>query len=337
MSDKAIELEVVPTTATEAIERAQIDVQIATAHKFPRSLDVFYKTAIDMVSQDIETAESCIYKRPVGKDENGKQKIIEGESVRSAEIVAASYGNVRIGSIITEQTPRYVKARGFAHDLQTNNAQYCEIVEPTVDRNGNPYSERQRAIVAAAALSKARRNATFLIIPRALCKKIINEAKRIAIGDISTLDSRRASAMKWIDALKIDKKRVFDVLEIKGEADIGLEQLETLTGLRTAIKDGDVAVDEAFPTATKKEVISGIKFGDSKKETPKKAVEPQTKEPKELIFIRIEEFEVSRLAFENQLKKLNVLSTAETLDSISNEKAQAILDKIAEYIQGMKK
>ena len=240
--------EVVNGSTIERLERANIDIQIATAHAYPRSMEVFKRRATEMATLDEETAASCIYKRPVGRDDGGGgQKIVEGESVRLAEIVAACYGNIRAAAMVIEMTPRYVKARGMAHDLETNNAVSSEVVESTVNKRGEPYSERQRAVIAKVATAKARRDAIFQIVPKALCKSIREAARKVAIGDAATLADRRGKAMEWVRGLNIDLSRVYSVLGVKGEADIGLEQLETLTGLRTAIRDGDTSVDEAFP------------------------------------------------------------------------------------------
>jgi pyruvate/2-oxoglutarate dehydrogenase complex dihydrolipoamide acyltransferase (E2) component len=53
--------------------------------------------------------------------------------------------------------------------------------------------------------------------------------------------------MDWVKTLKIDVHRVFAVLGVKGEDEIGIDQLEELTGLRTSIREGDQTVDDAFP------------------------------------------------------------------------------------------
>jgi len=235
-----------PPSALEAITRGEIDTQIATAHKFPRSMQTFKRRAVEMATMDEETAASCLYSRPVGGG-----KFAEGLSVRTAEIVGACYGNLRVGAMIIEQTERYVTARGVAHDLESNFASSCEVIESTVDKNGKPYPERMRVVVAKAALAKARRDATFQVVPKALCKPIEAAARAVALGDATTLASRRDAVMGWIGKLGIDSTRVFTALNILGPDEIGLEQLVTLTGLKTAIKDGEVTVDEAFPAASK--------------------------------------------------------------------------------------
>ena len=238
--------EVIPLNAIEAIQRGEIDIQISTAHKYPRSLTQFNKRATDMISTDEETAASCIYSRPVG---NGKHA--EGKSVRLAEIVATSYGNIRVGSVIVEQTERYVKVRGYAHDLESNFASACEVIEPTIKKDGKPYDERMRIVAAKAALAKARRDATFQVIPGALCKALEETARKVAIGDAATLEKRRGMVMDWIGKLGIKVERVFAAIEVKGVEEIGLEKLALLTGIKTSIKDGDVTVDEAFPAEEK--------------------------------------------------------------------------------------
>lgn len=262
------EIEVIPPSAIEAITRAEVDIQIATAHRFPRSMQTFKRRAVEMATLDEETAASCIYSRPVGGG-----KFAEGLSVRTAEIVGACYGNLRVGAMIVEQTERYVTARGFAHDLESNFASSCEVIESTVKKDGKPYDERMRVVIAKACLAKARRDATFQVVPKALCKPIETAARAVAIGDASTLASRRDAVMGWISKLGIDSSRVFAALSIIGPDEIGIEQLATLTGLKTAIKDGEVTVDEAFPSllADKKAATTAPSL---KPEPPKESAKP---------------------------------------------------------------
>jgi hypothetical protein len=240
--------EAITPSQVEAIERATVDVQIATAHKFPRSMDRFKTRAIDMVQADRATAEACIYCRPVGKKKNGEVEYAEGLSIRTAEIVGACYGNLRVGAVVVEQTPRYVKARGYAHDLESNFATACEVIESTVTKDGNPYSERMRIVIAKAAVAKARRDATFQVVPRALCTPIEDAARRVAIGDTKTIEERRAAVERWIEELGIDESRVWRALGITGLGDVGLREMKILAGLKTAIAEG-MSTDEAFPPA----------------------------------------------------------------------------------------
>lgn len=260
--------EVLPPSAIMALERAQIDTQVATAHQYPRSLELFRKRALSMATLDGETAESCIYCRPVGKkqDEHGKwvEAFAEGPSIRLAEIVAASYGNIRVASRVVEQTERFVRCEGVAHDLESNYAGKSECLESTVNREGKPYSERQRALIAKVCLAKAFRDACFKVVPRALCKPVFEAAKKVASGADRPLEERRKKAQAWIGTLKIDERRVFSTLGVNGWSEVTPEHLITLTGLKTAMSDGDESIDTAFPplekeqkTDTKKPAATG--------------------------------------------------------------------------------
>ena len=253
MSDNQ-ELDVIVETNTslEQIERAQYDVAVATAHKYPRNIERFIKEAVAVVKLDQETAEACIFRRPVGK-KDGREEYAEGLSVRMAEIVAAFYGNIVYGSMIIEQTDRFVKARGQARDIQRNVTSSCEVVESTVTKNGQPFSERMRIVVAKSALSKARRDALFQVVPRALCKPIESAARQVITGSQKPLSERRAAVVSWIAKTSIAPARVWSALGITNETGLNDDELLTLQGIRTAIKDGEMTIDEAFPSDEKAE------------------------------------------------------------------------------------
>lgn len=242
------ELEVMPISMVESMTRGEINSQVETAKKYPRSMERFKKRGIEMACIDEETAASCLYRRPVGK-EDGVMKYAEGMSIRMAEIVGASYGNLRVYASLIDQTERQVVARGMAMDLESNFASSSEVVESTVDKNGRPYSERMRAVTAKAALAKARRDATFQVVPKALAKPIEQAVRKLLAGGAKSLDKHRAAVLDWIktfgDGFNIE--RVWKALGIQGPGDLGIQELETLVGLRTAIKDGETTVDEAFP------------------------------------------------------------------------------------------
>lgn len=280
--DTPLELEVVQPSALEAINRAEVDIQIATAHRFPRSLEKFIKRATAMATLDQEIAESCIYKLK-RRNEDGTQKIIEGESIRLAEIVAASYGNMRIAAQITEQTPTRVTVRAVAHDLETNVLFAQEKVAKTVKRNGEPYSEDMQVIAANALVSKATRDAIFRVIPKSMVKSIKDAARKVAIGDSTTLTERRTKAMAWAKTLGIELSRVFLAIGVRGESEIGLEQLETLIGLHTAIKEGDMTPEQAFPASGDEQPARGqaaeVKLPRKKKEKTEEAPTQSTPPP----------------------------------------------------------
>lgn len=260
MSNEIINAEVIAPTVNvlEVQERASVDLQISTAKQYPRSMATFKERSIAIATLDEESAESCIYRRPVGKDKNGNQTFAEGMSVRCAEIVGACYGNLRVGARIIEQTDRFVKAQGVAHDLENNFYASSEVIESTVDKFGKPYNERMRVVIAKAALAKARRDATFQVVPKSLAKPIEVAVKQMLYGNAQSLSKRRTAVEGWIKKLGIDENRVYGALGVKGLEDLTQKHLETLTGIRTAMKDGDVSIDEAFPEIKRNKFIEAV-------------------------------------------------------------------------------
>jgi hypothetical protein len=232
---------VIAPSAIESITRAEIDMQVATAHRFPRSVKRFREEALSMATIDEDTAESCFYKLP----RDGK--MIEGPSIRLMEIAASAWGNIRYGSRTTGEDAEFITAQGIAHDLERNVSATVEVRRRITNKAGKRYSGDMVNVTANAAGSIARRNALLGVIPRAYINSIYEQAKQVAIGDAQTLSHKRTNAVQYFAKLGITPDRLYSKLGVTGEDDITLAHIETLIGLKTAIKDGEIGIDEAFP------------------------------------------------------------------------------------------
>ena len=91
------------------------------------------------------------------------------------------------------------------------------------------------------------RNVIFKVVPKSLIDAIYLEAKKKAVGDASTLTDRRTQALEYFAKMGIFEQRILSAIGKKTVAEIGLHELEILTGVRTAIKEGDAKIDEIFP------------------------------------------------------------------------------------------
>lgn len=271
---KTVDLEIAPI---ESITKAEVSQQIATAKQYPRSLAQFYKRCEAMVTIDQETAESCFYQlKRKDKNSPGGYKIIEGESVRMAEIVASCYGNLRSAVHIVGHTPLRVSVRAVCHDLETNNLIAVEKQAKTTYSDGTPYSEDMAITTANAVVSKALRDAIFRVVPKALIKPLKEKAKLVAFGEGAAFAERRKKAVQWATLTrKVPIDRVMAALGVKGEEDITIDHLALLTGLKTAIMDGDQTVEEAFPSL---DADSGP--FETPGQNPKKVVTETKSEPK---------------------------------------------------------
>lgn len=238
--------EVTQPRALELIERAQIDMQITTARKYPRDLAKVKRQMLSFATLDEETAESCFYTLR-RKDSDGGVKLIQGPSVRLAEIAVACYGNLRAASRVIDNDGKTVTSQGVCHDLENNTLISCEVKRRITDKRGRTYSEDMQVVTGNAANSIAVRNAIFKVIPGALIKPVFEAAKGVAIGTASTLTQRRAKILKRLDSMGVDQARILSALGKSSVENIGVEDLETLIGIGTAIRDGDTTIEEAFP------------------------------------------------------------------------------------------
>lgn len=226
-----------------SLARAEIDQQVATSRALPRSIQRAVNNIVTLATLDEETAAECIYALPRGG------KTIRGPSIRFAEIMASQWGNCRVGARVVhvDRIEEYVEAEGVFHDLETNVAQTARVRRQIQRKRGKGIDADMIQLAGAAACSIARRNAILAGIPKGVARKGYIAVEEVIKGDIKTLSERRALAIKAFGVLGVTPERLFATLGIAGEDDINLDHLMTLTGARSAIKNGELTVEEAFP------------------------------------------------------------------------------------------
>lgn len=254
------EFEVEASTTLAQLNSSEIDVQIATANKYPRSITRFRQQVLELATLDEDTAGQMFYKLPRGRDNNNNPKFIEGPSIRLAEIAAASYKNLRFGSRIIQTEDRFITAQGFCHDLENNIAVAVEVRRRITGKNGERFNDDMIQVTGAAASSIALRNAIFRIIPKAYYHEALEKAKLTCLGKNKTMAELRKIALDWFKKKGATDQQVFDMLNIKGEADLGEEELVTLRGLVNAIKEGSITLENAL---AKPDDEAGAKVAES--------------------------------------------------------------------------
>lgn len=238
----------------EQQERAQIDQLISTAKKFPRDLVRVKRSMEAMATLDAETAEGCNYtlKR---KDKAGQVVLIQGPSVRMAEIAVSCFGNIRSGSRIVSNDGKVITGQAFCHDLENNTFIAWETQRRITDKNGRTYGDDLQTLTGNAATAIAFRNAVFKIIPSALIKPVADKALQVAVGDIKTLEQRRQRAIKKFATFGIDEERLLKSLGKTSVAQIDVADVEHLFGIFTAIKEGSVTIEDQFPIEPAAKVV----------------------------------------------------------------------------------
>ncbi len=240
METENTNINIVAHDALSLITKAEIDTQIATAKAFPRSLKMFHDRALSMATLTEDIAASCSYSLPRGG------KTLEGPSVRMAEIIVSSFGNIRSGARVIANDGKTITAQGICHDLETNNSVTVEIKRRITDKNGKTFNEDMQTVTGNAACAIAFRNAVFKVVPAALCQDIYDKAKEVARGTAETLVKRRDKAIDYFNSIGVKNEQIISVLEIKKIEDIDLDKLSILTGMKAAIKNGEATVTSLF-------------------------------------------------------------------------------------------
>ena len=236
--------------ALAIISKAEIDMQIATAHRFPRSVTRFREESEALVTLTEDIADECIYSLE-RVDKDGNEVPIEGPSSRFAEVIAHAWGNCRAGARVIDDQGDFVTAQGAFHDLEKNVAISYEVKRRIVGRSGRRYSPDMIGVTANAACSIAIRNAILKGVPKALWASVYEAARRTLMGDYQTLAKRRTETLERFKKLGVSAERVYQKLGIKGEDDLSIELVFRLRGLLNAIKEGDTTPEEQFPAPPK--------------------------------------------------------------------------------------
>ena len=236
---------------TREITVNEIDVQIATAKRYPRSVGTAILNAKSVIGSSMKIAESCWYRLPRGGG-------IEGYSVRLAEIAVMGWGNIRYGCRVLSADDKFVFAEGICHDLERNVVHQCVVHRRITDKNGKRYRDDMVQGTGQAAASIAARNAVFRVIPRSIIEELADEARRVARGDEKTLPERRKVLVDYFTrGLKVPIENVLAAIDRVKVEDIDLDDMLTLRGMANEIKEGQRTALDVFPPPMKNEKPEG--------------------------------------------------------------------------------
>jgi hypothetical protein len=280
------------TSLAVMLSRAELDQSISTARAYPRSIQAALDRVTQLATLDPETAEECRYAVPRGKDKSGKAKEINGPSVRLAEITASQWGNCRAEARVTviDKTDGFVEAEGMFHDLETNYAIRARVRRSIRGKsfNGKPgsiFSDDMINVTGNAAAAIAFRNAVFKGVPKAIWRPAYQKVEAVIKGTTATLSARRVQLIAAFVAAGISEPMLYQILGVKGEADIGLDELLVARGFYTGLKNGELTKEDllrqagpqagpgiASPNAGTKPAVAPPK--EAKKAPPAAKVEP---------------------------------------------------------------
>lgn len=274
-------VEVVDVSVVEAQDRALIDSQIATAKAYPRVIEKFKAELEEWSCSSEEIAEECYYRLTRGDTS------IEGPSVRFAELLAASYGNLICQVQILPDEKNFVVAEATVRDAERNLTQRSQVRRRITTNSGQRYGTDMIGVTAQAAAAIALRNAITSVVPKALWNPIWLKSKQKAIGK-GSLQVRRTEAIKFLAKLGASEAAVLFHFGKAKKEDLSNEDVLELRQTALDIKQGKKPVEKAFPEPGGKNdkeapkqaaSAAGEALSKSKKKAPaKKGKEPETAE-----------------------------------------------------------
>jgi hypothetical protein len=224
------------------LARAEIDQQIATARRYPRSFSLVKKNVEFLATHDEAAAENCIYSLPRGG------KPIIGPSIGFANVLTQSWGNCLSKGVIlgADIKRKVVIAEGSFHDYESNQKVVVTEERRIVDKTGRIFNDDMITITGKAAASIARRNAALNAIPRPFWHPTFERCLEIVRGTMETFSERKDKALKAFAQFGVKPAQIYGILRLEDEADLTLEHIPVLRGMYAALREGSTTVEEMF-------------------------------------------------------------------------------------------
>ena len=246
-------------TMLEAMNRSEIDMQISTAHAFPRDEEKALAKMARLACMDEDTAADCFYQLK-RKKADGEEEEINGLSVRMAEIIASCWGNLRVQARIIGNDGRWITAQGVCHDLESNVAVSKEVKRRITTKQGYTYSEDMQVVTGNAACAIAYRNAVLAVVPKAVTNSVINRVRAVMENAEMDVPKVRTKTLRWWASKGVTEEQILHYLQLDNIEAIDKEQLYSLRALAQAINEGTTSIEETFVAPVQQErVANGVK------------------------------------------------------------------------------
>lgn len=235
-----------------AMVKIENDQLMSASLAHPRDLQAVVDNVLDQVRRFPAFARKVIYCKPVGKDrDSGKEKYAKGLSIRAAEALAEALGFNRIATDVTVQPDGCAKITVSFTDIRQGRVWTDSAIVPRSYKNYKGVviahqEDRYWNVVVAAQKSRCIREAVLRSVPPALREELYEAAEK-AVGEFLTPEQTAKLLAAWASK-GITEAMIVARLEKPVAAFTGEDRV-TLQGMWQAMQDGEVTLDECFPTA----------------------------------------------------------------------------------------
>lgn len=254
--------------ASSSREMEEVKGQIFMARQFPRNVFQAEQRILDACKRP-SLAQTAVYRYPRGGS------MVEGPSIRLAEVLAQNWGNIAFGVKELEQKNGESVAMAYAWDLETNVRQEKVFTVPHVRKAKGKLKKLDdpRDIYEMVANQGARRlRACILgIIPGDIVEAAIEECnKTLAGNNKEPLKDRIAKALEaYKNHFRVTQEMIEDRFGYKAEAFTEYDFLE-LIKIFNSLKDGMSKVEDWFDKNAKKKEQSKLAEAFTEEKTNEK-------------------------------------------------------------------
>lgn len=237
------ERDAMATATTRAAE--EVKAAMVIAKKFPRD----YKASRERIMKACTRAalaEKAVYEYPKGGI------MVDGPSIRLAEVMATNWGNVDFGITELAQDNESSVVMTYCHDLETNVRQVKTFTVPHLryKRSGSVKLTDPRDIYEMVANQGARRlRACILgIIPGDIQEEAVQECdKTILAQSDKPLGEQITAAIDAFSKVGVTEAMLTDKLGVKQLRAITHRQVARLRRIYHSIADGIASIKAHFP------------------------------------------------------------------------------------------
>lgn len=252
-----------PVPVTQPMQQVKTNYVTAVQVQNPRSLPVVVKNVL----LEAQLAGAAFYYMWQVNKKGGGKATVQGPSIDLAMSCARNYGNCGVDMDVQETESHYLFKASFI-DLETGFT-FPRLFRQRKGQNISAKMDAERAedIVFQIGQSKAQRNAITKVMPKWLIDKAIEVARAAEVNKVKpeNIHLARANVISFFEKHGITKDRIENVLQASAD-DWTAEQIADLRGTATAINDGRMDPNVAFPPITSETSKSGD--GTSQKSTP---------------------------------------------------------------------
>ena len=277
-----MELETIPKPVDDVMssvagqgEMARVQAQVISAKRFPRDTVAAYQRVIAACKRP-GVARSATYAFPRGGS------VVKGPSIRLAEELARSWGNIDCGVKELSQQDGYSTVEAYCLDLETN---YRSSMTFTVShrrgtKSGDQFLTDPRDIYEHVANSAARRKRACIlaVVPSDLTEDAVAACEATLAGDSSEpIDVRVNRMLAQFKGLPAPVSR--SMLETKlGHTveDITLDELNELGAVFRSLKDAMTKREDWFKVTAVSDESANQKLKTRKKKKETALIEVET-------------------------------------------------------------